>query len=85
MLEVPAEAQVDFGVMIDGKLKVRGKATAGKVIVVDLPGAPKGAFGVFSVTLDGKKLDGKFKPEPCEDGAPAFGGVPLSAGAAPPE
>ncbi|MCO4762123.1 MAG: TRAP transporter large permease subunit [Myxococcales bacterium] len=75
--KVPSAAQLDFGVMTEGKFKVNGKATAGQVIISDLPGAKQGAFGVFSVTLGGKKLSGKFKPDVCEDGKPAFGGLPF--------
>ena len=80
---VPGQAQVDFGAMADGAHTVRGKASAGQVILIAGPAHEKGAFGVFSVTLDGKKVDGKFKPMPCEVDKPAFGGLPLATPATP--
>ncbi len=78
---VPTQAQVDFGTMAEGKFVTKATADKGQVVIVDMPGAEKGAFGVFSVEFKGKKVSGKFKPGACQDGTPAFGGRALPGAA----
>lgn len=67
-LMVPAQAQVRFGVMEDGTLTPKFTATEGKVVIASDTRDAEGMFGVFAVTMEGKKVQGKFLPTPCEDG-----------------
>jgi len=79
-LKVPGEATVSFGAMTDGKLVKRWDATAGKVIVATGPDHKEGMFGVFAVTMNGKQVQGKFLPMPCDDGlVPAFANAVVAA------
>lgn len=72
-LKVPGEAQVSFGVMADGKLGEQFAATEGVVSIASGPEHAEGMFGVFAVTMSGKKVQGKFLPVACDEGmVPAF-------------
>ena len=84
-LKVPGEAQLRWGQMVEGKLKVLAKASSGQVALAAVPGAKPEMFGVFAVEIKGKKLEGKFRPEPCSEGQHAFGAVDLMASATPTE
>ena len=82
-LQVPAEAQVRFGVMEDGALKEKFAATEGTVVIASDASHKDGMFGVFAVTMKGKKVQGKFLPKKCDEGmVPAFAGASIAAASA---
>ncbi|MEY3011855.1 MAG: hypothetical protein RIT45_590 [Pseudomonadota bacterium] len=83
--KVPDEAGLQFATVADGKLGAPKIATAGKVLISSLAGDKDGLFGVFVVTLDGKQVQGKFLPRPCDEGfVPAFLSTAVSPVDAPP-
>jgi tripartite ATP-independent transporter DctM subunit len=78
--KVPDEVQIYFGTVADGVVAERKEATAGTVRIATLPSDEDGLFGVFSVTLDGKEVQGKFLPRSCDEGQiPALIGAGVAA------
>lgn len=63
--EVPAQARFDFGTVEEGKLVVKHRASAGKVVIATGPDDERGLFGVFAVTMQGREIKGKFLPKRC--------------------
>ncbi|HAN31032.1 MAG TPA: hypothetical protein DCQ06_05490 [Myxococcales bacterium] len=75
--KVPDEAQIRWVQVSEGKLTTLAEATVGQVIVAATPESGNEPFGVFSVHFKDKKVEGKFRPEACEDGDAAFGAIDL--------
>jgi C4-dicarboxylate transporter DctM subunit len=84
-LVVGAQAKVELLAVEAGALTVRSTADQGKVAIVTGSGHPEGLFGVFSVHIDGHPVQGKFLPQPCDDGEVAAFAADATPSTATPE